>query len=75
MFRDDVVFLIFLYQRYIYRVDKTRHNEFGFAEEAAEGTAAPAAGTTTTAAAAAEGTAGASAEEDKVRGLLEIESD
>ena len=28
-FRDDVVFLIFLYQRHIYPVDKTRVNEFG----------------------------------------------
>ncbi|GAX82575.1 hypothetical protein CEUSTIGMA_g10001.t1 [Chlamydomonas eustigma] len=31
VFRDDVVFLIFLYQRWIYRVDKTRVNEFGWA--------------------------------------------
>ncbi|KAG8770389.1 hypothetical protein FRC12_004297 [Ceratobasidium sp. 428] len=28
-FRDDVVFLIFLYQRWIYRVDPKRVNEFG----------------------------------------------
>ncbi|CAN8022263.1 unnamed protein product [Ixodes persulcatus] len=28
-FRDDIVFLIFLYQRWIYRVDPTRVNEFG----------------------------------------------
>jgi hypothetical protein len=28
-FRDDIVFLIFLYQRWIYPVDKTRVNEFG----------------------------------------------
>jgi len=28
-FRDDVVFLIFLYQRYIYSIDHTRINEFG----------------------------------------------
>jgi hypothetical protein len=28
-FRDDVVFLILLYQRWIYRVDKTRANEYG----------------------------------------------
>lgn len=26
VFRDDLVFLIFLYQRWIYRVDKTRVN-------------------------------------------------
>ena len=29
VFRDDVVFLIFIYQRWIYRVDKKRVNEFG----------------------------------------------
>jgi hypothetical protein len=29
--RDDVVFLGFLYQAYIYRVDKSRRNEFGYA--------------------------------------------
>merc|ERR1712142_907797 len=29
-FRDDIVFFIFLYQRYIYKEDKTRVNEFGF---------------------------------------------
>ena len=34
VFRDDIVFLIFLYQRRIYRVDKTRVNEFGFSGEA-----------------------------------------
>ncbi len=28
-FRDDVVFFIFLYQRWIYAVDVTRVNEFG----------------------------------------------
>jgi hypothetical protein len=32
-FRDDVVFFIFLYQRYIYRVDPKRTNEFGFSKE------------------------------------------
>jgi hypothetical protein len=31
--RDDVVFVIFLIQAYIYRVDKTRTNEFGYAYE------------------------------------------
>merc|ERR1719222_1192631 len=29
-FRDDVVFFIFLYQRYIYKMDPTRVNEFLF---------------------------------------------
>lgn len=39
--RDDVIFLIYLYQRWIYRVDMTRVNEFGFSgAAAAEGTAA-----------------------------------
>jgi len=28
-FRDDIVFLIFLYQRWIYPIDKARVNEFG----------------------------------------------
>ena len=28
-FRDDVVFLFYLYQRWIYPVDKSRINEFG----------------------------------------------
>ncbi|MCO5590518.1 hypothetical protein L7F22_044488 [Adiantum nelumboides] len=30
VFRDDVVFLIYLYQRWVYPVDKSRVNEFGF---------------------------------------------
>ncbi|OCT66125.1 cleft lip and palate transmembrane protein 1 homolog [Xenopus laevis] len=32
--RDDVVFFIYLYQRWIYRVDPTRVNEFGTSGEA-----------------------------------------
>jgi len=32
VFRDDLIFLVFLYQRWIYPVDKTRVNEFGYAE-------------------------------------------
>lgn len=32
VFRDDVVFLIYLYQWYIYGVDRSRVNEFGFSE-------------------------------------------
>ena len=28
-FRDDIIFLIYLYQRYKYKVDLTRVNEFG----------------------------------------------
>ena len=43
--RDDVVFVVYLYQRYIYRVDKTRPNDFGVAYElpATAPTPAPAA--------------------------------
>ncbi|GBG87073.1 hypothetical protein CBR_g44530 [Chara braunii] len=38
VFRDDVIFLIYLYQRWIYPVDKKRVNEFGFGgEEEGEG--------------------------------------
>ena len=29
-FRDDVIFLIFLYQKWIYRTDYSRVNEYGF---------------------------------------------
>jgi len=32
-FRDDIVFFIFLYQRYIYKEDPTRVNEFGYSAE------------------------------------------
>ncbi|KAM1201044.1 hypothetical protein FF1_017367 [Malus domestica] len=30
VFRDDVIFLIYVYQRWVYPVDKKRVNEFGF---------------------------------------------
>merc|ERR1719273_1622056 len=32
-FRDDIVFFVFLYQAYLYPVDKTRANEYGIAYE------------------------------------------
>ena len=32
-FRDDIVFIIFLYQRWIYRVDPKRRNEYGVSAE------------------------------------------
>lgn len=32
-FRDDIIFLIYLYQRWIYRVDHRRVNEFGVSGE------------------------------------------
>ncbi|OJT09062.1 Cleft lip and palate transmembrane protein 1 [Trametes pubescens] len=39
-FRDDVVFLIFLYQRWIYRIDPNRVNEYGQVMTAEETAAA-----------------------------------
>ncbi|XP_040909809.1 cleft lip and palate transmembrane protein 1-like protein [Toxotes jaculatrix] len=36
-FRDDVVFLIYLYQRWLYPVDKTRVNEYGVSYEKPKG--------------------------------------
>lgn len=35
-FRDDIVFFVFLYQRWIYKVDASRVNEFGFSGEMIE---------------------------------------
>lgn len=32
----DIVFFIFLYQRWVYKVDKSRVNEFGFSAEMEE---------------------------------------
>lgn len=32
-FRDDIVFFVFLYQRWIYKIDPTRINEFGYSAE------------------------------------------
>jgi hypothetical protein len=45
-FRDDLIFFVYLYQRWIYRVDATRVNEFGQGgtEEADEALAAGSAG-------------------------------
>jgi hypothetical protein len=39
-FRDDVIFVIYLYQMYAYKVDKTRVNEYGQGgdDDAAQGT-------------------------------------
>ena len=36
IFRDDIVFFIFLYQKYIYKEDPTRVNEFGYSAEMPE---------------------------------------
>lgn len=35
-FRDDIIFFIFLYQRWIYRVDPSRVNEFGVSQQMLE---------------------------------------
>ncbi|XP_055920317.1 putative lipid scramblase CLPTM1 [Eupeodes corollae] len=35
-FRDDIVFFVFLYQRWMYKVDHKRMNEFGFSKEMEE---------------------------------------
>lgn len=35
-FRDDIIFLVYLYQRYVYRVDPLRRNEFGQVASEAE---------------------------------------
>ncbi|XP_059656256.1 uncharacterized protein LOC132303146 [Cornus florida] len=37
VFRDDVIFLIYLYQRWVYPVDRKRVNEFGFGGEDDDG--------------------------------------
>ena len=52
--RDDIIFFIFLYQKYIYKIDPTRINEFGFSAEMMEQknleqATAPTAGTSGTA--------------------------
>ncbi|XP_021074276.1 cleft lip and palate transmembrane protein 1 [Mus pahari] len=45
--RDDVVFFIYLYQRWIYRVDPTRVNEFGMSGEDVSAAASRAQASTT----------------------------
>lgn len=42
VFRDDLVFLVYIYQRWIYRVDMKRVNEFGFVGEDPNAPEAPA---------------------------------
>jgi hypothetical protein len=54
--RDDVIFFIFLYQRYKYRVDYTRVNEFGQCAQPTEEMLAEIKEETETAAAAANET-------------------
>ncbi|KAF3444206.1 hypothetical protein FNV43_RR13896 [Rhamnella rubrinervis] len=49
VFRDDVIFLIYVYQRWIYPVDRKRINEFGFGGEDDQVTDGADAATTTTA--------------------------
>ena len=40
-FRDDIIFLIYVYQRWIYRVDLRRVNEFGVTGEQLQSADAP----------------------------------
>mmetsp|Transcript_13857 Transcript_13857/g.24278 ORF Transcript_13857/g.24278 Transcript_13857/m.24278 type:complete len:620 (+) Transcript_13857:140-1999(+) len=56
VFRDDLVFLVYIYQRWIYRVDLKRVNEFGYSGVPDE-TAEPAAIEADVQAPAVEGTA------------------
>lgn len=49
-FRDDIIFLIYVYQRYIYRVDLKRVNEFGVSGEQLAGVMPDSNGNTDTAA-------------------------
>lgn len=37
VFRDDIIFLIYLYQRWAYRVDPSRVNEYGTSLEHPQG--------------------------------------
>ena len=62
--RDDIVFFIYLYQRYLYPVDKTRPNEFGraYEEEQEEGEGSGAAEKQANPAAAAEQEEGSTAD-------------
>ncbi len=48
-FSTDVVFFIYLYQRWIYRVDPNRVNEFGTSGASKDSPAQPAAADTTAA--------------------------
>lgn len=43
-FRDDIIFFIYLYQRWVYAVDMSRVNEFGQGGEEGDGDDQPAAG-------------------------------
>lgn len=40
-FRDDIIFIIYLYQRWIYRVDPKRVNEFGISGDDMNATRQP----------------------------------
>jgi len=40
-FRDDIVFIIFLYQRWVYKVDRSRVNEFGQRGDGGDGAEEP----------------------------------
>ena len=65
----DIIFFIFLYQRWIYRVDPSRLNEFGFSQEMLESrdqaTTAPAIADAATPPPVAEAAAAAAAGEEE----------
>jgi len=42
VFRDDIIFLVYIYQRWIYRVDPKRVNEYGVSMEDPTGATAAA---------------------------------
>ena len=56
--RDDVIFFIYLYQKWIYPVDKTRANEYGITGEQLEQTNAAKQGGAQLQAPAASGASG-----------------
>ncbi|CAG2164750.1 unnamed protein product, partial [Oppiella nova] len=67
-FRDDIIFLIFLYQRWIYRVDHSRVNEFGVSGDDLK---AAADGTLTAGGAPVDAIAGGSGGSDGTVGAVE----
>merc|ERR1719229_965005 len=63
--RDDVIFFIYLYQRYIYPIDPKRMNEFGTSQEMLQTPELPPGEEGDAAAADAAAAAGEEEEEDK----------
>jgi hypothetical protein len=54
-YRDDIVFFIYLYQRWIYRIDHTRVNEYGQTSQIQQDAANSTVNTTSTTTAASAG--------------------